>query len=90
MLIETKNHIKTLDIRDLIQLEDVMEQMNFGPNGGLVFCMEFLVDNLSWLEDELGDYDDDYLIFDCPGIPFLLLYRRREQAAPSFCERMIV
>eukprot|EP01102_Stenamoeba_stenopodia_P004551 TRINITY_DN14852_c0_g1_i1.p1 TRINITY_DN14852_c0_g1~~TRINITY_DN14852_c0_g1_i1.p1 ORF type:complete len:270 (+),score=53.66 TRINITY_DN14852_c0_g1_i1:80-889(+) len=57
----------SIDIRDLIQLEDVMEQMNFGPNGGLVFCMEFLVDNLSWLEDELGDYDDDYLIFDCPG-----------------------
>eukprot|EP01102_Stenamoeba_stenopodia_P004552 TRINITY_DN14852_c0_g1_i2.p1 TRINITY_DN14852_c0_g1~~TRINITY_DN14852_c0_g1_i2.p1 ORF type:complete len:115 (+),score=27.57 TRINITY_DN14852_c0_g1_i2:80-424(+) len=51
----------SIDIRDLIQLEDVMEQMNFGPNGGLVFCMEFLVDNLSWLEDELGDYDDDYL-----------------------------
>ncbi len=29
--------------------------------------MEFLLDNLSWLEEALGEYDDDYLIFDCPG-----------------------
>jgi len=26
------------------------EEMNYGPNGGLVFCMEFLMQNLSWLE----------------------------------------
>ena len=37
------------------------------PNGGLVFCMEFLLENLPWLEDQLGDEDDDYFIFDCPG-----------------------
>ena len=32
----------TADIRDLIQLEDAMddEELKFGPNGGLVFCME--------------------------------------------------
>ena len=31
-----------LDIRDLIQLDDAMEdeELRFGPNGGLVFCME--------------------------------------------------
>jgi nitrogen-specific signal transduction histidine kinase len=32
----------TADIRDLIQLDDVMEDdtLHFGPNGGLLFCME--------------------------------------------------
>lgn len=31
-----------VDIRELIQLDDVMEddELKFGPNGGLVFCME--------------------------------------------------
>lgn len=29
-----------LDIRDLISLEDVMEELEFGPNGGLVYCFE--------------------------------------------------
>jgi len=23
--------------------------------------------NMDWLEEELGGYDDDYLIIDCPG-----------------------
>ena len=41
--------------------------MHFGPNGGLVFCMEFLLDNIAWLEEELGEDEDDYVIFDCPG-----------------------
>ncbi|KAI8930317.1 GPN-loop GTPase [Entophlyctis helioformis] len=57
----------TIDIRDLITLDDVMEELQFGPNGGLIYCMEHLMDNLDWMEDELQDYEDDYLIIDCPG-----------------------
>ncbi|WOO81351.1 GPN-loop GTPase 3 [Vanrija pseudolonga] len=56
-----------VDIRDLISLEDVMEELEFGPNGGLVYCFEYLLNNLDFLEDELGQYEDEYLIIDCPG-----------------------
>lgn len=58
-----------LDVRELISLEDVMEEMQLGPNGGLLYCMEYLEDSLEdWLHEVLNDYgDDDYLIFDCPG-----------------------
>ncbi|KAJ1973694.1 hypothetical protein H4R33_006927 [Dimargaris cristalligena] len=57
----------SIDIRELITLEDVMEELDYGPNGGLIYCMEFLLNNIDWLEEELGDFEDDYLIFDCPG-----------------------
>lgn len=57
----------TVDIRDLISLQDVMEEMDLGPNGGLIYCFEFLLNNLDWLDEEIGDYNDEYLIFDCPG-----------------------
>lgn len=30
----------SVDIRDLISLEDVMTELNYGPNGGLVYCFE--------------------------------------------------
>ncbi|KAK3238223.1 hypothetical protein CYMTET_51755 [Cymbomonas tetramitiformis] len=58
-----------IDIRELISLEDVMEEMKLGPNGGLLYCMEYLEDSLEdWLQEMLQDYtDDDYLLFDCPG-----------------------
>lgn len=31
----------------------------------------YLLENMDWLEEELGSYDDDYLIIDCPGIILL-------------------
>lgn len=59
----------SLDIRELIQVDDVMEDpsLRFGPNGGLVFCMEYFANNFDWLEESLGHVDDDYILFDCPG-----------------------
>lgn len=29
------------DIRELICLDDVMEELGLGPNGGLIYCMEY-------------------------------------------------
>lgn len=29
-----------IDIRDLISLNDVMSELEYGPNGGLVYCFE--------------------------------------------------
>lgn len=56
------------DIRDLISVEEVMEELGLGPNGGLVYCMEYLLANLDWLKDHLESFgDDEYLILDCPG-----------------------
>lgn len=56
------------DIRDLISVEEVMEELELGPNGGLVYCMEYLLLNLDWLQEHLDSFgDDEYLILDCPG-----------------------
>ena len=51
------------DIRDLISVEDVMEELDYGPNGALMYCMEYLAGNLDWFEE----YEDEFLIIDCPG-----------------------
>ncbi|XP_041349052.1 GPN-loop GTPase 3-like [Gigantopelta aegis] len=57
------------DIRELIHIDDAMEDtvLKFGPNGGLIFCMEYLAQNFDWLQEQLDDIDDDYILFDCPG-----------------------
>ena len=57
-----------VDISDLIQLEDAMENCKLGPNGGLVYCMEYLEANFDWLASKLSDeLSGRYLIIDCPG-----------------------
>jgi hypothetical protein len=54
------------DVRELVSLEDVLEETDYGPNGGLVYCFEYLNENLEWLHEQLGDEDDEYYIIDCP------------------------
>lgn len=45
-----------------------MEEMGLGPNGGLVYCFEFLMENLDFLTDALDGLTEEYLIIiDMPG-----------------------
>ena len=57
-----------LDIRELITLDDVMDETDLGPNGGLVMALEYLLEHPEWLEEALDQFsDEDYIIVDCPG-----------------------
>ena len=45
-----------------------MEEMGLGPNGGLIYCFEFLVENLDFLTEALDPLTDEYMIIiDMPG-----------------------
>lgn len=43
-----------IDIRELVTLEEIMDDEGLGPNGGVVYALEELEGNLGWLEDRLG------------------------------------
>ena len=55
------------------------EELKFGPNGGLVFCLEFLLENISWLEEALDSGEKSWFIL---LICSMLLFHNRE----SFCQ----
>lgn len=58
----------TIDLSQLITLEDVMAEHGLGPNGGMLYCMEYLEANFDWLEDRLRELGKDaYILFDLPG-----------------------
>jgi len=45
-----------------------MEEMDLGPNGGLVFALEYFIENITWFEEKLEAFgDNDYILIDCPG-----------------------
>lgn len=63
-----------LNIFDLISIEDVMTNLKLGPNGALVYCMEFLEKNIEWLTEGLAKLVKSnekslpaYVVFDLPG-----------------------
>ncbi|KAF7797362.1 hypothetical protein EIP86_008557 [Pleurotus ostreatoroseus] len=65
---ETIPYPCAIDISSLITLDDVMEEHGLGPNGGMLYCMEYLEANYDWLEDRLKELGPDvYILFDLPG-----------------------
>jgi hypothetical protein len=45
-----------------------MEEMHLGPNGGLIYCFEFLLENLDFLTDAIDPLTEEYMIvIDMPG-----------------------
>ncbi|ETW75705.1 hypothetical protein HETIRDRAFT_481171 [Heterobasidion irregulare TC 32-1] len=57
-----------IDISSIITLQDVMTEYGLGPNGGMLYCMEYLEANYDWLEEQLSELGKDaYVLFDLPG-----------------------
>lgn len=71
----------TINISQLVQTTEVMSQLSLGPNGALIYCMEYLLKNWDWLVQKIHSLPpgtmksssgselkvNPYLIFDCPG-----------------------
>ncbi|KIK61743.1 hypothetical protein GYMLUDRAFT_166102 [Collybiopsis luxurians FD-317 M1] len=64
----------SIDISSLITLQDVMDEHGLGPNGGMLYCMEYLEANFDWLEERLSELAKEeeragelYVLFDLPG-----------------------
>jgi len=64
---DTLPYTAAVDISELVTQSEVMDELHLGPNGGLIFCMEYIEKNLDWLKKRLDGLPDHYILFDCPG-----------------------
>ena len=58
-----------VSIEELISLEEVQNELDLGPNGGMMYCMEYVAKNLDWLRDRVAPLvkEGKYVLFDLPG-----------------------
>lgn len=42
-----------IDIRNLVNVETVMDKKKLGPNGAMIYCIEALNENYAWLHDQI-------------------------------------
>lgn len=56
-----------VDIADLVSSDKVAAELSLGPNGSLLYAMEFLEKNVKWLDARLMENKDKYILFDFPG-----------------------
>jgi GTPase SAR1 family protein len=51
-----------LDVRDLITLEEIMEEDALGPNGGVLYALEELENNFEWLKEGLKGLEGEFIL----------------------------
>lgn len=56
-----------VNISELINARKVAEDLSLGPNGSLLYAMEYLEKNISWLLEKVNQHKKDYILFDFPG-----------------------
>ncbi|MCS4537819.1 MAG: ATP/GTP-binding protein [Thaumarchaeota archaeon] len=64
-----------VDIRNYINIEELMEQYQLGPNGALILSSDMIATKLPEIQEEIDSFDPDYAIIDTPGQLELFAYR---------------
>ena len=64
-----------VDIRESVQLQDVMEEYGLGPNGALVLAADLVATKLGQLQEEIESFNAENVIIDTPGQTELFAYR---------------
>ncbi|XP_059613677.1 GPN-loop GTPase 2 [Phlebotomus argentipes] len=64
---DSMDYQASIDIMKLITVEDAMDHLELGPNGALIYSMEYLETNFDWLVKQIRASKSNYFIFDCPG-----------------------
>lgn len=58
----------SIDVNSLISVHDVMVELGLGPNGAMLYCIEYLEENIEWLLEKVAALGKEaYVVFDLPG-----------------------
>jgi len=64
-----------VDIRDYIDIKQIMDEYELGPNGALIAASDMIAVNLSNVKEEIEEQKPDYVIVDTPGQLELFAFR---------------
>ncbi|MCK5587798.1 MAG: ATP/GTP-binding protein [Candidatus Lokiarchaeota archaeon] len=64
-----------VDVRDYVNLDQIIEQYELGPNGALIAATDILVTKIDDIKQEIESFDADYIIVDTVGQMEVFAYR---------------
>ncbi len=64
-----------IDVRDYIDIVQIMKQYDLGPNGAMIMANDLIASKIDDLQNEVDNVNPDYLIIDTPGQIELFAYR---------------
>jgi len=67
--------VPDIDIRDYIDINELMEKYGLGPNGALIMAADLIAEEAERLGREIEDFKSDVVIVDTPGQMELFAFR---------------
>jgi len=71
----TLPYVPDIDIRDYIDINELMEKYGLGPNGALIMAADLIAEEAERLGKEIEDFKSDVVIVDTPGQMELFAFR---------------
>jgi len=73
--VESMPYTCDIDVRDYVDLINIMKQYDLGPNGALIMAYDLIASKLDEIQKAVDEVNPDYLIVDTPGQMELFAYR---------------
>jgi GTPase SAR1 family protein len=64
-----------VDIRNLVDMQQIMSDYSLGPNGALIFANDLIASKLSEIQEEIDSDTADFVVVDTPGQLELFAFR---------------
>ena len=64
-----------VDVRNYVDVGDLMEKYGLGPNGALILAADLIADEIEKISDEIEDLKSDVVLVDTPGQMELFAFR---------------
>jgi len=64
-----------VDVRDRVNIEELMEKYELGPNGALIVAADLIADQIETINKEVEELEPDVLLVDTPGQMELFAFR---------------
>jgi GTPase SAR1 family protein len=64
-----------VDVRNFLNIEEIMNRYQLGPNGALILASDLLATRLNDLQEEMDQSTPDYVVIDTPGQIELFAFR---------------
>ncbi|MCD6445901.1 ATP/GTP-binding protein [Candidatus Bathyarchaeota archaeon] len=64
-----------VDVREYIDVTNLMEEYNLGPNGALIMATDLIADQMEKISSEVEDLKSDIVLVDTPGQIELFAFR---------------
>lgn len=64
-----------VDVRNTLDLQDLMKKYSLGPNGALILAADMVATSIANIQEEIESFNAEYVVVDTPGQMELFAYR---------------